>query len=189
MTAHPFSLTAPATITLAPDASGHFQVTNSGTETLTVHESLGRYNKNSLDFPAASHATLTTYSQPWITVSPASFTLKPGQSESVAIADHVPAGTQGAHYLNVLFTAAPAAHTARNVTVHGAVAANIKIPLPGTAHAVTSQGMPKAPPATPHGGGSGDLLGALGAVALVLVAVLAAVLVIVRRRRAAHRIA
>src|SRR5579862_4375825 len=170
MHGYAFMLTAPADLTIAPDSSGTFTVTNSGTQPLVVHESLGRYTAKTLQFPAADHATLTAFSGPWLTVSPQSFTLKPGQSETVRITSHVPAGTTGDHFLNVVWTAKPARATAGNLHLAGAVATTVTIPEPGVAVAVTTHG-PAAAPAVPAAGLGAGLIGALAFTVLVVLVI------------------
>jgi hypothetical protein len=181
MTAHLFSLTAPAVITLAPDNAGTFKVTNSGTQPLVIHESLGRYTEHSLHYPAASGATLYKLGTPWIQVEPQAFTLAAGQSETVHIRDHVPAGVQGDHYLNAVWMAKPvtSGHPA-NMTLAGAVATTVRIPSPGRATAVTTHSLPVAP-AVPHTSPAGSYAAMAGAVLLAL-AVIVALLWELRRR-------
>ena len=181
MTGQPFSLTAPATITIKPDASGVFTVTNSGTQALTVHEQLGRYTLKTLHYPAASHATLTAAGQPWVIVTPATFTLKPGQHEAVRISDHVPAGVRGDHYINAVWTARPAHASAGNLHLTGAVATTVTVPEPGVATAVTTHGLPVAPVVHGH---DGAVLGlaVIAGTALLLVAACTAVALLLRRR-------
>ena len=184
MTGHPFSITAPAVIIMPAGASGTFKVTDAGTRALTVHQSLGRYNLKALHYPAASHATLTTFSQPWITVSPASFTLKPGQSETVHIADHMPASVQGNHYLSIVWTGTPAGAAPGTLHLAGGVATSVEIPLPGAAVPVTSQGLPHAPPGPVATGGGPSALAISGAILLAMAVALAVVLIVTRRHRA-----
>lgn len=167
--AHPFSLTAPAALTIKPDTSGTFQVINSGTAPLAVRESLGRFTVKSLRYPAADHATLTTFDHPWLTVSPQSFTVEPGHAVTVRIADHVPAGTKGDHYLNVVWTARPAHAAPGNLHVAGAVATTVKIPEPGTATAVTSHGLAPAPAVAAHSDALALILWALLGIAVMTV--------------------
>ena len=188
MTAQPaFSLTAPAVITLHPDVSGTFRVTNSGSAPLAIRESLGRYTEHSLHYPAASGASLTQMGRPWLTITPTSFTIQPGQSETVRISDHVPAGTQGDHYLNTVFVARPAAtgdgHPG-TAQVSGGVATTVRIPSPGRATAVTTHSLPVAP-AVPPVNHAGNIAAAAGGL-LALLAVVTAVLWELRRRRHAR---
>jgi hypothetical protein len=179
MTTSPFSLSAPFSMSVAPGASGSFEVTNSGTKPLTVHESLARLSARSIQYPAADDATTTHMGAPWITVGPSSFTLAPGQSETVHISSRVPAGTQGNHFLEIVWTASPVQPAAGPLHLAGGIATTIAIPLAGTA---TAAGPPRVPAAqlAPHHGGlpAADLAGAgLGAAVA-----LAAVAVAVRRR-------
>jgi hypothetical protein len=188
MTAQPaFSLTAPAVITLAPDSQGTVRVLNSGTHALAIRTVLGRYTEHSLHYPAASGASLTQMGRPWLTITPTSFTIQPGQSETVRISDHVPAGTQGDHYLNTVFVARPAAtgdgHPG-TAQVSGGVATTVRIPDPGTAVAVTSAGLPRAQ-AVPHTSPAGNVAAAAGGL-LALLAIVTAVLWELRRRRRAR---
>ena len=176
----PFSLTAPAVI-IMHGAAGTFQVTNSGTKALTVHESLGRENVKALQYPAADHATLTTFSKPWIMVSPASFNLAPGQSEAVRISDHVPAGAQGDHFLSVVWTAQPAHQSAGALHLDGGVATTVEIPEPGVAVRVTSHGLHAAPP----GPAAGELSTMFLIIPLLLLVVVAAMAVWWKRHRPA----
>jgi hypothetical protein len=170
---HQFSLTAPAALTIKPDTSGVFQVYNSGSKPLAVRESLGRYTVNAIRYPAASHATVTAFSSPWVRVSPAAFTLAPGKSETVRISDHVPAGTKGDHWLNVVWDARLASAAPGNLHVAGAVATTVRINEPGTAVAVTSHGLAPAPAV--HAGGPDGLLVLWAVIGAVALAVLAAV--------------
>jgi hypothetical protein len=145
-TTPPFQITAPAVMLLKPDSAGTFKITNSGTWPITVHGSLGRYNDHALHYPAASHATLTTMDHPWIQFSPVTFRLAPGRSQTVKISNHVPAGTHGNHYLNVVWTGAPANATLPgSMHLNGAVATSVEIPMAGAAVPVTTQPLPRAP--------------------------------------------
>ncbi len=184
-TTHPFSITAPATMTLAPDSHGMFTVTNSGTEAITVHESAGRYTVRSLQYPASSHATATALGRPWITVWPQTFTLAPGRSEVVHISDHVPAGVHGNHWLNAVWTARPAHAGHGNLHLDGAVATTIEVPMPGIAVPVTGHGLPHAPAAPPHGGDPAGLILGLALAGLAIVAAIGYALT--RRGRGGHK--
>lgn len=180
----PYSLTAPAILVLQPNSAGTFKVTNSGSKPIVVSGSLGRYNTNSVRFPAATHATPTSFTSPWIAFSPAKFQLAPGQSHLVRISDHVPAGTQGHHFLNLLWTAAPVQTGATAAPMHlqGAVATSVEIPMPGQAVAITSHGLPQAPPGPTPGFPMSVVL--LPLMLLLVVALVSALLL--RRNRNRH---
>lgn len=184
-TPEPYSITAPAVMVLQPDAAGTFKVVNSGSKPIQVTGSLGRYNDKSLHYPAASHATLTTFSQPWVTFTPHQFRLQPGQSVTVRISDHVPAGTQGHHYLNVAWLIKPVTTgpTTAGTHLQGAVATSIDIPMPGHAVAVTSHGQPQPPPLPP---GQFPVLLVLIPALLLVLAVATAAALAARRARNRH---
>jgi len=180
---HPYEITAPATMTMKANTSGQFTIVNTGTKPIIVHESLGRYSPYAIQYPAADHATRTTMSHPWLTVNgPSSFTLAPHAARTVHVSSHVPAGAQGNHYLNILWTATPVRAVSGPLHLSGAVASNVIIPLPGIAQPVSSATSLPAGHLAPHHGGIGavDLAGA-GLAAALIASV--ATLVIRRRRR------
>jgi hypothetical protein len=176
----PFSITAPAGLQLAPNSEGAFQVTNSGTAPIKITVQLGRTNLPALHYPASSGATLTQLGTPWVSVTPAAFTLAPHASEQVHISNHVPAGTQGDHFLQVIWSAQPVHAVSGPLHLAGAVASTVMLHEPGVAVPVTSHPVPHALPAPHHGGlPVADIGGAaVGAVVLA-----AAVATIVRRKR------
>ena len=183
-TTHPFSISAPFTMTVKPNTeSGTFKVTNTGSQAISVHESVARLSEHSIMYPAADHATTTHMGAPWLTVSPHDFTIAPGQAETVHIAAHVPAGVQGNHYLEVVWTAKPAHAVSGPLHLAGAVATTTIIPMPGIAQPVTSQGVPRAPLAPHHGLSTVDLAGA--GLAAALVASVAGL--VIRRARRSRR--
>src|ERR1700749_4371160 len=91
----PFQITAPASMTVQPNTSGTFQIINTGTQPVKIHESLGRYNPYAIQYPAADHATKTTMGHPWLSVTPGDFVLQPHTARTVHISAHVPAGATG----------------------------------------------------------------------------------------------
>ena len=167
--AHPYAITAPGSMTIKANSSGQFQVINAGQKPIVVHESLGRYSPYAIQYPAADHATKTTMSHPWLTIDgPSSFTLNPGQLREVHVSTHVPAGAQGNHYLNILWTASPVKAVTGPLHLNGAVASTVTIPLPGIAQPVSSATSLPRPHAAPHHGlATVDLAGAGLAAALV----------------------
>jgi hypothetical protein len=182
---YPYQISAPFTMTVSPDGkSGTFQVTNTGTQPITVRESLSRLSPLALKYPAADHATTTHTGAPWLSVSPTVFTLAPGQAEAVHISARVPSGAQGTHYLNVVWAASPVAAVSGPLHLAGAVATTVGIPLPGIAVPAGPDRLPAAPH-LPGGGGFStvDMGGALCGVAVVAAAAVTAV----RRRRRARR--
>jgi hypothetical protein len=171
-TARPvISLTVPARVTLKPGEHGSFTIHDGGTTALRITTQTASYTRLEQMFPAE------TAGRPWLRVSPASFTIKAGQSRTVVITATPPAGDRGTHYAGLAFRAAPVAkageHGSRLVS-SGAVATSVKIPAPG--HAV-----PVALP--PSGGGIGAVIG--GAASLLIFAALVAggVWLTVRRLR------
>lgn len=180
----PYSVTAPTGVTIQPGASGTFQIVNSGSRPIAVRGELGRVTVTAVRFPAASHATPTTFSQPWVTISPASFQLAPGHAQIVHIAaPHVPAGAQGTHELDVIWAIRLPA-TAPGIHATGGVATVVTIPLPGTATPVTSHAL-AAPHAAPvaHGGISAALLAAVLFAVMCLIVVVLSVRHRIRVRR------
>jgi hypothetical protein len=188
MTQHPFQLTAPFSMTVQPDTSGTFQVVNTGTQPLAVRGTLGRYSHGALKYPAASHATTMTMGTPWVSFTPAHFTLAPGHAETIRVTDHVPAGAQGEHFIDLVWTASPVRAAGGPLHLSGAVASTVGIPLPGVAVPVAGPGR-LAAPHPGHMGGSGlpvaDLAGGVLVPVLLAVAGLAAW----RRRRHGRRAA
>lgn len=182
MTVHPFSITAPGVIAFSPGThAGTFAVTNSGSQPLAIRETLGRYSTPAIRYPASSHATLTALGRPWLTVSPSSFTIEPGKSVTVHIADHVPAGTKGDHFLSVVWTGRPAHATAGNLHITGAVATTVKVIEPGTATAVTAQGLAPAPAVPAHSDALALILWTL--LGMAVLTVLAVIFLPHRRRQ------
>lgn len=184
MSGHPYEITAPVSMTVGPGAAGTFQVINSGTKPLVVHESLGRFTTAAVRYPAADHATPVTMSGPWLTVWPASFTLAPGQAETVHISSQVPAGARGDHFLSVVWAARPVHVAPGAVHATGAVATSVRIPLPGTAVPVTSRGVAAAPRAAGHGG---PVALTLGGIMLAVLAVIVMAVALQRRYRRARQ--
>ena len=185
MTTQPqFQISAPFTVTMQPDATGTLQVIDTGSQPITVHASLGRYSGHALMYPAADNATKTHTGAPWITIDgPASFTLQPGQAKVVHISSHVPAGTQGNHYIDLVWTASPVKAAAGPLHLTGGVATTVTLPMPGIAVPAGPDHLPRPVAAPGHGGiGTLDLAGIGMAVALV-----ASVAGLVLRRRRRNR--
>lgn len=178
----PYSLTAPAIMQLQPDSAGTFKVVNSGTKPITVSGALGRYNDNAMHYPASTGATLVKLGTPWIQFSPAQFRLAPGQARVVRIQDHVPAGTQGHHYLNLVWTIQPVltGPTVGGNHVTGVVGTSIDIPMSGTATPVTSRTLPSPPPGPSQGF---PTLAVLLVPLLLILAAAAASVLLLRRAR------
>jgi hypothetical protein len=182
---HPYQLTAPVAMTVKPGGAGTFEVVNTGTKPLVVHDSFGRFTANAVRYPAADHATLTTFDHPWLSVWPSSFTLAPGHAETVHVKATVPAGAQGDHYLNVVWTVKPGQAHGAGLHLAGAVATSVTIPLPGTATPVTSHGVATAPRAPVHGGMDPVTLAGIGLVSFAVLAVIV-IIIAMRRRRGGH---
>ena len=184
MTQHPYQLTVPVAMTVQPNASGTFTVVNSGSRPEVVSAVLGRYTDKTVRYPAADHATLTTMSGPWLSVTPATFVLQPGTSKTVRIASQVPGGAQGDHFLNVLWSIRPVHEQAGAVHATGGPATTVTIPLPGTATPVTSHGVAVAPKAPVRAHLPAPVLAAgIVAVALGLLAILTVISATKRRRQ------
>jgi hypothetical protein len=162
-------LTVPADFTA--NLHGHstavagVQVTNSGTETVTVSGSVANISPKAQAHPAAA----------WITsISPRSETIRPGHSGTLTLHIAVPAGhTAGSHFANVLVHVRPAGHG--QVREVSGVGGTLKITHPGSAVAVPAH--PAQPVATSSG------LGAGGIAIIVLVALLLATVAAVLVRR------
>lgn len=181
MTAPAFQLTAPTGVTVQPGASGTFEVANTGTQPLVVHESLGRLTAGAVRYPAADHATLTAMTGPWVKVSPGTFRLAPGQHQVVHIAAEVPAGVQGDHYLTVIWSAQPEQASGGNVHLAGGIGTTVTVPLAGAATpAVSATGVARAPLAAQHG--NGGISSPALAIGLLILAVMAVTVFLVARR-------
>jgi hypothetical protein len=116
----------------------------------------------------------------WISVSPGSFTLQPGQSVTTAVNVSAPASAHGQYDLAAVFRAAiPGAHGSLNLS--GAVGSRVLLDLPGSTAAKPCLAVAPAVHAA-AGGGSG-WIGAL------IVAVLAglAIFGLLRLRRVIRR--
>lgn len=189
MSGHPYQVYVPGLMDVQPGASGTFEVVNTGTKPITIHDVLGRYSTPAIRFPAADRATTTTMSGPWLSVWPSKFTLAPGQAERVHIKASVPHGVQGSHYLSIAWLMVPA-HSAGggSVRASGGPATLVRVPLPGTATPVTSA---TAPPRAPHAHAAGhgpDPLTVAGIALTVVAAMAVAVIALAMRGRRRGRI-
>ena len=81
------------------------------------------------------------YGQDWLTVSPATFTLRPGQTRAVTVHIKIPPHQGGQRYLAVVFRAQGAggpSSPGASATIAGAVASSLIIDIPGTIRQQTS---------------------------------------------------
>jgi hypothetical protein len=178
----PLSVTvSPATVAAAPGVR-HFsepvKVTNSGSRAVVITTSV-----RMLGHQSAAAACALTAVPSWAKVSPG-FTLKPGQSKLATFTVSAPASLSGQTVEpSALFAAEPAVRAAGTASVGGIVASEVILRL-GSDHAIPRcEAAPKAAPAATSTGFPAALTGAL---VLALMAVLAVVAVVLRRRRT-HR--
>lgn len=160
MTPGPVSLTVPADLTANlhghAGASVMVPVRDSGTGPITVRCSVASVTAHAKAAPAVT----------WVrSIQPRTLTLRPGQTGYVRLTVHAPAGATGDHFVNVIFSAAPAG--AGTVRLVGSVGGTLRIDNPGTL----------AAPHAPLGGAaspSGDTFPGLAFVAIVITAILVA---------------
>jgi hypothetical protein len=122
----------------------------------------------------------------WVTASPASYKLAPGQSRHVTLTINAPAAVTGHYDILAVQSALPAntAHAAMGDTIGGGVGVRMLIDYGGPTTGkpcATAAAQPRA--AAPPASGF-PLAGALGGLAVVLVALLAVWAVMLRRRHA-----
>jgi hypothetical protein len=161
------------------------EVTNSGTGPLHLTATIMQVTKGSTCHAGGGPATS------WAHVSPASFTLKPGQSEHARFTINAPASASGTADVAAVFTATTPGHAGTaGAKLAGSVGSQALITLSGHKAAVAScVGLtaPKAtPPAAPKVSTTAGLL-TFGAVVLVAATLVAVGVHYLRRWRRNHK--
>lgn len=167
-------ITVPADVTA--NLHGHsgglvrVTVTDSGTTREAVTVTARDATPKALAHPAAS----------WLAgISPRTFTLRPGQTRAVQLTVQAPRGAMGAHYTNLIFSAAPTG--AGTVRLAASVGGTLKISHVGSLAAERPPGLAVSPPRSPGGLGLWPVL----VLAAVVLALGVLVTVALRRRRSA----